>query len=53
MLAAVEVLMSRGIDEDFRRWKSWLQEISDIVTQVPGVRTTMHEAGWCQSAIPP
>jgi uncharacterized pyridoxal phosphate-dependent enzyme len=43
MLAAVEVLMSRGTNEDFRRWKSWLQEISDIVTQVPGVRTTMHD----------
>jgi D-glucosaminate-6-phosphate ammonia-lyase len=43
MLAAVEVLMSRGIDEDFRTWKSWLQEISDAVSQVPGVRTTMQE----------
>ena len=43
MLAAVEVLMSRGIDEDFRQWKSWLQEISDAVSQVPGVRTTMHD----------
>jgi D-glucosaminate-6-phosphate ammonia-lyase len=43
MLAAVEVLMSRGIDEDFRKWKSWLHEISDIVGQVPGVRTTMQD----------
>ena len=43
MLAAVEVLMTRGIDEDFRKWKSWLQEISAIVSQVPGVRTTMHD----------
>jgi uncharacterized pyridoxal phosphate-dependent enzyme len=43
MLAAVEVLMSRGIDEDFRKWKSWLHEISDIVRQVPGVRTTLHD----------
>ena len=43
MLAAVEVLMSRGIDEDFRKWKSWLHEISDIVSHVPGVRTTMHD----------
>ncbi len=41
MVAAVEVLMSRGIDADFRMWKAWLQEISDIVTKVPGVRTTM------------
>jgi len=43
MLAAVEVLMSRGMSDDFRRWKAWLQEISDTVTQVPGVRTTMQE----------
>ena len=41
MLAAVEVLMSRGIDEDFRKWRSWLRDISDIVSQVPGVRTTL------------
>ena len=32
MLAAVEVLMSRGIDEDYRRWTAYLQEISDAVT---------------------
>jgi L-seryl-tRNA(Ser) seleniumtransferase len=43
MLAAVEVLMSRGIDEDFRRWTSYLQEISNAVTQVPGVRTAMQK----------
>jgi D-glucosaminate-6-phosphate ammonia-lyase len=43
MLAAVEVLMSRGIDEDFLTWKSWLREISDIVRQVPGVRTVMQD----------
>jgi L-seryl-tRNA(Ser) seleniumtransferase len=43
MLAAVEVLMSRGMDEDFRRWTSWLQEISGLVTQVPGVRTAMQK----------
>jgi D-glucosaminate-6-phosphate ammonia-lyase len=43
MLAAVEVLMSRGMDEDVRKWKSWLGEISNIVSQVPGVRTTMHD----------
>ena len=43
MLAAVEVLMSRGIDEDFRRWTSYLQEISDAVRQVPGVRTTLQK----------
>jgi uncharacterized pyridoxal phosphate-dependent enzyme len=43
MLAAVEVLMSRGVDADFHMWKSWLQEISDIVSQVPGVRTTMQD----------
>jgi L-seryl-tRNA(Ser) seleniumtransferase len=43
MVAAVEVLMSRGIDADYRRWKEWLQEISDAVTAVPGVRTTMRE----------
>ncbi len=43
MVAAVEALMSRGIDEDYRRWSSWLQEISDAVTQVPGVRTTMQQ----------
>ncbi len=43
MLAAVEVLMSRGVDEDFRRWKTWLHEISGAVAEVPGVRTAMHE----------
>jgi L-seryl-tRNA(Ser) seleniumtransferase len=43
MLAAVEVLMGRGIEHDFQQWKSWLQEISDIVTKVAGVRTEMHE----------
>jgi L-seryl-tRNA(Ser) seleniumtransferase len=43
MLAAVEVLMSRGIDEDFRRWTSYLQEIGDAVSQVPGVRTTLQK----------
>jgi L-seryl-tRNA(Ser) seleniumtransferase len=43
MLAAVEVLMSRGVDEDFRRWTTWLQEMSDIVTQVPGVRTAIQK----------
>jgi D-glucosaminate-6-phosphate ammonia-lyase len=43
MLAAVEVHMGRGIDEDYRRWSSYLQEISDAVTQVPGVRTTMNK----------
>jgi D-glucosaminate-6-phosphate ammonia-lyase len=43
MLAAVETLMARGIEEDYRRWRSWLQEISDAVTQVPGVRTELHD----------
>jgi L-seryl-tRNA(Ser) seleniumtransferase len=43
MLAAVEVHMARGIDEDYRRWRVYLQEISDAVTAVPGVRTTMNE----------
>jgi D-glucosaminate-6-phosphate ammonia-lyase len=43
MVAAVEVLMSRGMEEDYRRWSSWLQEMSDAVTQVPGVRTTMNK----------
>ena len=42
MLAAVEVHMGRGIEEDYRRWTSYLQEISDAVTRVPGVRTTMN-----------
>jgi L-seryl-tRNA(Ser) seleniumtransferase len=43
MLAAVEVHMGRGIDEDYRRWASYLQDISDVVTQVPGVRTAMQK----------
>lgn len=43
MLAAVEVHIGRGIDEDYRRWASYLQEISDAVTRVPGVRTTMNK----------
>jgi len=44
MVAAVEAHMARGMDEDYRRWTSYLQEISDAVSQVPGVRTTMHKA---------
>jgi L-seryl-tRNA(Ser) seleniumtransferase len=43
MLAAVEVHMSRGIEPDSQQWKSWLKEMSDIVTKVPGVRTRMQE----------
>ena len=43
MLAAVEVLMTRGIDDDFNEWKSWLQDISDIVTQVPGVKAELQD----------
>ena len=43
MVAAVEYLMTRGFDQDMQMWKSWLQEISDIVSKVPGVRTTMHD----------
>ena len=43
MLAAVEVLMSRGIDEDFRRWQTWLHDISVVVSRVPGVRTQMQD----------
>jgi L-seryl-tRNA(Ser) seleniumtransferase len=43
MLAAVEVLMGRGIEHDFQQWKAWLQEISDIVTKVPGVQAKMQE----------
>ena len=43
MVAAVEYLMTRGLDQDMQMWKSWLQEISDIVSKVPGVRTTMHD----------
>ena len=43
MLAAVEVLMSRGTDGDFKTWRTWLKEISDLVTEVPGVRTEMQE----------
>jgi L-seryl-tRNA(Ser) seleniumtransferase len=45
MLAAVEVFASRGMDADYRKWKSWLQEISDQVTRVPGVTTRMQEPG--------
>jgi seryl-tRNA(Sec) selenium transferase len=43
MLAAVEVLMGRGIEHDFQQWKAWLQEISDIVTKVPGVQAKLQE----------
>jgi uncharacterized pyridoxal phosphate-dependent enzyme len=41
MLAAVEVFASRGMDADYRRWSSYLQEISDQVKRVPGVSTRM------------
>jgi D-glucosaminate-6-phosphate ammonia-lyase len=43
MVAAVEYLMTRGIEQDYRMWKSWLQEISDIVVKVPGVRTSLQD----------
>jgi seryl-tRNA(Sec) selenium transferase len=43
MLVSVEAHMGRSIDEDYRRWSSYLQDISDAVTQVPGVRTTMNK----------
>ncbi len=45
MLAAVEVFAERGIQEDYRRWNTWLQEISDSVTRVPGVKTEMAGPG--------
>lgn len=41
MLAAVEVLMSRGTEGVFADWRSWLEEISQAVTAVDGVRTEM------------
>lgn len=41
MLTAVELLMARGIEADYQRWRSWLQEISDALTRLPGVRTEM------------
>jgi uncharacterized pyridoxal phosphate-dependent enzyme len=43
MLAAVEVLAARGIEEDYRRWRGWLQEISDAVTKVSGVQTDIQD----------
>lgn len=44
MLAAVEVLMTRGVDDDQRRWTAAAQTISQAVTKVPGVRTEMRNA---------
>ena len=43
MLAAVETLMSRGMDRDYKTWRGWLEDISGIVTPVPGVRTEVLE----------
>lgn len=43
MLAAVEVFASRGMEADYRRWRSYLQTISDQVTRVPGVSTRMQD----------
>jgi L-seryl-tRNA(Ser) seleniumtransferase len=43
MLTAVEMLMARGIEVDYRLWRAWLQEISDILTRLPGVRTEMND----------
>ncbi len=45
LLAAVESFASRGMDADYRRWKSYLQEISEQVTKVPGVTTRMQDPG--------
>ena len=42
MLAAVEAWAgSRDIQKEYRLWESWLSEISDGITKVPGVRTKM------------
>ena len=43
MLTAVEMLMARGIEVDYRRWRGWLQEISDTLTRLPGVRTEIND----------
>ena len=43
MLTAVEMLMAHGIEVDYRRWRAWLQEISDTLTRLPGVRTEIND----------
>jgi L-seryl-tRNA(Ser) seleniumtransferase len=42
MLAAVEAwVKTRDLQQEYRQWESWLSEISQVITRVPGVRTEM------------
>ena len=43
MLAAVEMWVQRDHDAEWRMWESWLGEISDSVTKVDGVTTSVRE----------
>jgi L-seryl-tRNA(Ser) seleniumtransferase len=43
MVAAVEYLTVKRFEQDQTMWKGWLQEISDIVTQVPGVKARLQD----------
>lgn len=39
MLAAVEMWVTRDHDAEWKRWESWLEEISSRVTRISGVAT--------------
>jgi L-seryl-tRNA(Ser) seleniumtransferase len=42
MLAAIETWVNkRDIQQEYRQWESWLRDISDAITKIPGVRTEM------------
>jgi seryl-tRNA(Sec) selenium transferase len=43
MLAAVEAWTTRNHKDEWATWLSWLDEISNKVTKVPGVTTTVSE----------
>jgi L-seryl-tRNA(Ser) seleniumtransferase len=42
MLAAIETWTNkRDIQQEYRLWESWLRDISDTITKIPGIRTEM------------
>ena len=43
MLAAVEAWISRDHDGEWNRWLSWLDEISERMTKIEGIKTTITE----------
>jgi D-glucosaminate-6-phosphate ammonia-lyase len=45
MLAAVEAWTTRDHEAEWKRWESWLNHITDVVTKVNGVTTSIRQPG--------